>query len=132
MLLIIAMIFILLRSLSAVMLTVLIIFLADILAFGFKAYFDGVVSPMTAFAPSVILIFAVADCIYFLSSYLTFIPQGYSKQDAIKKSLRLNYKAINLTSLMTIIGFLCFNFSSSPAIRGMGNVVVLGFFSLGL
>ncbi|NRB40448.1 MAG: MMPL family transporter, partial [Pseudomonadales bacterium] len=128
-LLIVVMMAVLMRSLSAVGLTLMVIFVSDIIAFGFKGYVSGVVSPMTGFAPSVILTIAVADCIHLLTSYLKLVSDGMDRDQALRESLRLNYKAISLTSITTVIGFLCFNFSSSPAIRDMGNVVALGVFS---
>ncbi len=118
--------FLLLRSAYAVGLTLLVVFLSSLIAFGLKGYFNGEISPLTAMAPMVIMTLAVADCVHLLVSYLKLLGDGWNRQTALEESLRLNSKAISLTSLTSVIGFLCFNFSPSPVVRDMGNVIALG------
>jgi len=129
MLLIAILISVFLQSFYAVGLTMTIVGCSTIIAMGVKGFFSGVVSPMTSFVPTIILTIAVADCLHLLTTFQKRMNLGESKTDALKESLRLNCKAISLTSITTLIGFLCFNFSTSPAIRDMGNVIAVGVFS---
>ncbi len=118
--------FIMLRNTYAVYLTLLILLIDTIISMGLKGYINGEISPVSALSPTVIMTLAIADCIYILVCYLKLVSSGVSKKTAIEESLRMNYKAITLTSFTTVIGFLCFNFSSSPTIRDMGNTVAIG------
>jgi len=129
MLIIVLLISVLLRSAYAVWLTMIIVGCSTVIAMGVKGFVSGVVSPMTSFVPTIILTIAVADCLHLLTTYLNQLSSGLSQSDALKMSIRLNFKAISLTSITTLIGFLCFNFSTSPAIRDMGNVVAVGVFA---
>jgi predicted RND superfamily exporter protein len=54
------------------------------------------------------------------------LRQGHSKHEAIAQSVQINLKAIFLTNVTTILGFLGMNFSESPPFRDMGNIVGLG------
>ena len=54
------------------------------------------------------------------------LRRGYSKQEAILESLRLNLEAVFLTSITTVIGFLAMNFSEAPLFRDLGNIAAMG------
>lgn len=116
----------LLRNITGCVITLVVTLLSAGIAFGLKGHFNTVITPVTGMAPTTIFTLAIADCVHLLSGFQLFLSQGDSKHKAIMNSLRLNVKAISLTTLTTVIGFLCFNFSSSPAIRDMGNVVAMG------
>jgi hypothetical protein len=50
------------------------------------------------------------------------------RHDALRESLRINLNPVFITSLTTIIGVLCLNFSDSPPFQDLGNMVALGVF----
>ncbi|WP_027707299.1 efflux RND transporter permease subunit [Zooshikella ganghwensis] len=117
---------ILLRSTRAMLLVLSIVTLSVTIAFGIKGWFNPVISPVTAFAPSMIMIIAVADCIHLLNGFMYHRRQSLSHSAAIIETLRLTSRPVILTSVTTIIGFLGMNFSSSPAFHDLGNVVAIG------
>ncbi|MCW8900076.1 MAG: MMPL family transporter, partial [Gammaproteobacteria bacterium] len=61
-----------------------------------------------------------------LISYFHSIRNGMNRNDALHESLRINLDPIFITSLTTIIGVLCLNFSDSPPFQDLGNMVALG------
>ncbi|OUS28896.1 hypothetical protein A9Q99_10995 [Gammaproteobacteria bacterium 45_16_T64] len=77
-------------------------------------------------APVMILTLAVADCIHILSSYTHELTLGKSKKDAMIESLRINFIAVLLTSLLTGLGFLTLHFNDSPPYRALGYIVAAG------
>ena len=46
--------------------------------------------------------------------------------EAVVASLEINFKAVFITSLTTLVGFLGMNVSDSPPFRDLGNIVALG------
>ncbi|MGI0119263.1 efflux RND transporter permease subunit [Zooshikella sp. RANM57] len=117
---------VLLRSVRAMVLVLTLVTLSVTIAFGIKGWLNPVISPVTAFAPSMIMIIAVADCIHLLNGFMYHCRQGLNASAAVIETLRLNTRPVILTSVTTIIGFLAMNFSSSPAFHDLGNVVAIG------
>jgi hypothetical protein len=52
--------------------------------------------------------------------------EGFSKNNAIIESLRVNFHPVTLTSLTTIAGYLALNFSESRPIHDLGNITAIG------
>jgi predicted RND superfamily exporter protein len=57
---------------------------------------------------------------------LSSLQEGRSKNDALRESLRINFQAVVITSLTTIVGFLSLNFSDSPPFWHLGNLTAMG------
>lgn len=79
-------------------------------------------------APIAILALAVADCVHLSDSYLLVARDdpNSSRLSRVTHSLLLNSKAIFLTSLTSVLGFLTMNFCESPPYRDIGNLVAIG------
>lgn len=118
--------FIMLRSVSAVVVTLLVITLSNVVAMGAIVWTGVEITTVMAGAPAIILTLAVADSIHLLISYQQFIRDGNSKQVAMYESMRVNASPVFLTSLTTAIGFLCLNASQSPPFVDMANMVTIG------
>ena len=73
-----------------------------------------------------ILTLAVADCMHLLVTYFQARRGGADKQAAVIHTVRLNFQAVMLTSITTVIGFLALNFSESPPFHDLGNVSAIG------
>jgi predicted RND superfamily exporter protein len=101
-------------------------FLTTISAFGFFSWIGLTFTPPVGAAPSMITIIAVADCMHFLVSYYHELSVGKSKASAIRNALRTNIRPMFLTTLATVIGLLCLNFSEAPPYRDLGNIVAFG------
>lgn len=115
-----------LRSWLGTALTVSIIAMSCLSAMGIYGHLKQVLSGPSAQAPTIITTLAVADCIHFLTTVLDWMRQGMSKEDAIRKSLDINSKAMFLTSITTVFGFLGMNFSDVPSFWDLGNITAIG------
>lgn len=116
----------LLRSVSATVISVAVIFMSILVGMGLFGWAGLKLTAPTASAPTIILTMAVADAVHLLVSYINSMRHGMNKQDAMVESLRVNMQPIFLTSVTTIIGFLTMNFSEVPPLAHLGNIVATG------
>ncbi len=117
---------VLLRSITGVLITLLIVSFSIIGTFGMYAWFGKALTVVSGFVPSIIITIGVADAVHILVSFFYERRHGKNKQAAIYEALRINALPIFLTSLTTIIGVLMLNFSDSPPYRDLGNMVAIG------
>ncbi len=116
----------LLRSVSATFATVLVIFMSILTALGLFFFFGfKMTGPLTG-APTIILTMAVADSVHLLSNFFISMRNGANKHDALVDSIRINFQPILITSVTTAIGFLTMNFAEVPPLTHLGNVVAIG------
>ena len=114
------------RSIAASFSTLLVTLGAIIGALGAAGWLGISLSPPSASAPTIILTIVVADCMHLLSAYYAGLRRGEEKNAAMKTALTENFRAIYLTSLTTMAGFMTLNFSDSPPFRDLGNISALG------
>ena len=117
---------ILLRSFSATISSIMMIFFTIIFAMGLMGWLGWKLTPASASAPTIIMTMAVADTVHLLVTFLHNLRKGMNKADAIADSLRINIQPIFITSVTTAIGFLSMNFSDVPPFHDLGNVVAIG------
>ena len=117
---------ILLRSLRGMIATLLLITFSIVMTMGIYGWFNYTMAPVAGWVPSIIMTIAVADSVHVLISYFHSIRAGMNRNDALHESIRINLNPIFITSLTTIIGVLCLNFSDSPPFQDLGNMVALG------
>ncbi|MBT7444013.1 MAG: MMPL family transporter [Methylococcales bacterium] len=115
-----------LRSISGTLATLLVIAFSTIIAVGITGYAGVALDPISLTATIVILTLAIADSVHILLSVFHKMGQGEDKLSAIRYSIKSNFLAVSITSLTTIIGFLCLNFSDSPPFWHLGNITALG------
>lgn len=123
--LIVVVMYLLLRSFSGVLLTLVVITLSTLSIFGIFVGLGGVLTPGVSSVPNMVMIIAVADCMHLLLSYYHYLGND-EKKVALMKALAINFKPMFITSLTTAIGLLCLNFSESPPYRDLGNLVAMG------
>ncbi len=118
----------LLRSFTATLGTVLVIFFSIATAMGLTGWLGIALTGPSSAAPTIVLTMAVADCVHILVTFLFVLRQSEShdKSVAIVESLRINLHPVFLTSLTTAIGFLSMNFGDVPPFRDLGNIVAMG------
>ena len=121
-----ALTWLIIRSLSATFATLVIIMLSSIIGMGVAGFFGVKLTPISMSAPIVILTLAVADSIHILLSLRGLMREGMGKTDALVESVRLNFLPVTITSLTTIVGFLALNFSDSPPYWHLGNITAVG------
>lgn len=120
------MLLLLLKSVSALVGIIFVIAFSIVTAMGMAGWFGIALTPPSASAPTIIMTLAVADSVHFLISMLALMKRGYSKNDAIVESLRINIGPIFLTSLTTAIGFIAMNSSDAPPFHDLGNITAIG------
>ena len=125
-LLILATVFFLLRSVSATIVTFIVILSSVVTAFGLAGWLGIELSSPVMSAPIIIMTLAVADCVHILSTWITELRSGNDKKTAMRESLRVNFMPVFLTSLTTAIGFLSLNTSDAPPFGDLGNVAAMG------
>lgn len=114
------------RSITATFTTLVVIMLSLMAAMGAGGWMGIKLTPPSAAAPTIIMTLAIADSIHVLISVLQKMREGFTKQDAIRESLRLNFMPVFITSLTTVIGFLSMNFSEVPPFHDLGNLTSIG------
>lgn len=119
---------ILLRSLRGMIATLLLITFSIVVTMGIYGWFNYTLAPVAGWVPSIIMTIAVADSVHILISYFHSLRYGMERDDALRESLRININPVFVTSITTIIGVLCLNFSDSPPFQDLGNMVALGVF----
>lgn len=125
-LLILATVYLLLRSISGTFVTFVIVMVSTVTAFGLAGWMGIELSSPVMSAPVIIMTLAVADCVHILSSWMSEMRAGKDKITAMKESLRVNFMPVFLTSVTTAIGFLSLNTSDAPPFGDLGNVAAMG------
>lgn len=125
-LVIIILLVLLLRSIRGMLVTILLVSFSVIITMGIYGWFDYVMTPVAGWVPSIIMTIAVADSVHILISYFHSLRHGTNRNDALRESLRINLNPVFVTSITTMIGVLCLNYSDSPPYRDLGNMVALG------
>lgn len=116
----------LVRSLSAVLASLMVILFSMVAGMGAAGWLGIVLTPPSASAPTVIMTLAVADAIHIIVTQMALMRDGLEKRLALVESLRLNFMPVLLTSVTTAIGFLTMNFSDAPPFRDLGNITAIG------
>ena len=114
------------RSLTATISTLIVIALSTMVAMGVAGFAGIELTPISMSATIVILTLAVADSIHILISLRGLMREGMSKLEALPEAMRLNFMAVAVTSLTTIVGFLALNFSDAPPFWHLGNITAVG------
>jgi len=123
---IIGLIGVLTRSVSNTLVTLIIMNMSVVSTIGIVSHFDLLINNISGIAPMIVMTLAIAECVHLLSYYSDRLREGFSKEEAMKKSLESNFVAIFLTSFTTSIGFLGMNTSDSPPYVELGNISALG------
>lgn len=118
--------FLALRSFTATIATLIVIILSSMIVMGAGGMMRVLLTPVSLTAPTIVLTLAIADSIHILVSMRELMATGMEKCKALIESIRINFLAISITSLTTIVGFMALNFSDSPPFRHLGNMTAAG------
>ncbi|MEO1015081.1 MAG: MMPL family transporter [Pseudomonadota bacterium] len=114
------------RSVTATLATVLIVILSASIGMGWAGFVGIKLAGPSPSAVIVILTLAIADSIHILITARAALRRGLEKRAAIIEAMRINFLAVSITSLTTIVGFMSLNFSDSPPFRDFGNISAVG------
>ncbi len=118
-----------LKSISTVVLALLVIILSTLVAFGVGGWLHIELNPINIIAGVIILTVAVADCVHIFNDHIREINRGTDKTAAALASLSRNFYPTLLTTLTSATGFLSLNFSDAPPFRSLGSITALGVIS---
>ena len=121
-----ALTWLIIRSFTATISTLVVIMLSTIVGMGAAGFAGVKLTPIAMSAPIVILTLAVADSIHILLSLRGLMREGLGKTEALVEAVRINFLPVSITSLTTIVGFLSLNFSDSPPYWHLGNITAVG------
>ncbi len=116
----------LLRSYSAIFVSLNLIIFSILIGMGISLWAGVKMTSASMPAPIMIMTLAVADCVHLYVTLLQGLGKGLKKREAIVESVRVNFLPVLLTSVTTAIGFLMMNFSDSPPFHDLGNITALG------
>jgi predicted RND superfamily exporter protein len=114
------------RSLAASLASLMVLCLSIVTAMGLAGWLGIPLSPVAINAPNIILIVAICDCVHLLTGYLHSVRQGTDRREAMVNSLKSNMRALWITSVTTVVGFLSLNSSEAHPFRDLGNITALG------
>lgn len=123
---IIAITWMMLRSVSATISTMLVIIFSSVTALGLAGYLNILLTPPSMTSPQIITTLAVANSVHLCMTMFAFMHEGHSKLEALTKSVAKNFAPTFLTSVTTVVGFLSINFTDSPPLRDLGNITAIG------
>ena len=118
--------FLSLRSISATFVTLVVIILSTMISLGAAGLMGVLLTPVSLTAPTIVLTLAIADSIHILISMRELMSSGVEKAQALVEAIRINFLAVTITSITTIVGFLALNFSDSPPFHHLGNMTASG------
>ncbi len=118
--------FLSLRSITATFVTLVVIILSTMIALGSAGMMGVLLTPVSLTAPTIVLTLAIADSIHILISMRELMSTGVEKAKALIEAIRINFLAVTITSVTTIVGFLALNFSDSPPFHHLGNMTASG------
>ena len=114
------------RSFSATVAVFFVILLSVMTTLGAAGVMRVALTPLSMSATIVVLTLAVADSIHILMTFRQNMRRGLEKRDALIDAMRVNFLAVGITSLTTIVGFLALNASDSPPFWHLGNMAASG------
>ncbi|MFL0810652.1 MAG: MMPL family transporter [Agarilytica sp.] len=117
---------VLLRSVTATFATLLVIIFSMLAAMGGAGWLGIKLTPPSTAATTIITTLAVADSIHILTTLFAGMRKGMNRLDALRYSMRLNVGPVFLTSVTTAIGFLSMNTSDAPPFHDLGNITAIG------
>ncbi len=115
-----------LRSFTGTLSTLLVIIFSTIVTMGAAGFMGVKLTPTSMIAPTIIMTLAIADSVHILVSLRDAMRAGMDKISALIEAIRVNFLAVGITSITTIIGFLALNFSDSPPFNHLGNMTAIG------
>ena len=118
--------FLLYRSISAVIIPALTGFSSVIITLGFMGYCGIPITPLTCIIPLLLVVVGSTEDMHLLSEYGQALAHGEDSQSAIRSMLRHGGLAVLLTSTTTIIGFTTIIWNPIPMLKSFGIAATFG------
>jgi predicted RND superfamily exporter protein len=115
-----------LRSITGVILSLLIIVSAILLSMGSAGWLGIELNNCTAMVPQFMIAIGIADAVHILVTFLNYQKKGLNQRDAVETTLIKNIRPTLLTSFSTAFGFFSFATAGIPPIANMGIMAGIG------
>lgn len=115
----------LLKSPYPVFVAFIVATLSALAALGTGAWLGIEYSMLAINAFIISITIAVAHCIHIFTQFYIEL-RDKPKLEALKDSLKVNYFAVSMTTLTTMVGFLSLNFNDLPPAVALGNAAAIG------
>lgn len=114
------------RSITVTAVTMLVIGLTVAATLGLYGWLGQVLNSASGASPAVIMTLFFADCVHFVTSVIQQQARLGDRRKAVAVAIRINLLPTIIKTLTTIVGFLSLNFSDSPPLSELGNMVAVG------
>ena len=114
------------RSATVTGVAVTVIGLTVALSMGLYGWFGAVLNSASGSAPAVIMTLFFADCVHFVTTVIQQQTRVGDRDRAVAIAIRVQLMPTLIKTLTTIVGFLSLNFSDSPPLSELGNMVAVG------
>ena len=108
------------RSVIASLLPTVSVIAGLVILYGYAAWIGRDINIATLMFPTVMAVVGITDLIHLYTKYQDELEKGFEKIQAIKSSIMELRTTLFLTSLTTMIGFLCVSFSKIPYVHTFG------------
>ncbi len=117
--------FILLRSVNAVAISMLVVAIAEVWTLGTIQWFGFEITVLTGLIPPLVVVISITNCVYLLNKYhIEFVKHG-NKTKALTRIIEKIGLATLFTNLTAAIGFGVFYFTQSEILKQFGLVAGL-------
>ncbi len=123
------------RSISAVIMSLLVVMMGVVWSFGILVLFGYKITLLTALIPPLIVVIGVPNCIYFLNKYHTTYKETNDKNEALTTMVGRMGIVTLFCNIAAAIGFAVFALTKSALLKEFGavaglNIMILFFISL--
>lgn len=115
-----------LRSLSGVLLSLVVVFLSTLGAMSFAGWTSIEMTNITLVLPQILVAIGVADAVHIIVVYRRSRQHGLDRQAATEYSLLKNFMPTVITTLTTSAGFLSFTTADLKPVAGLGVLAAFG------
>ncbi len=116
----------LMRTVSGVVLPLLIMLLCIPAVFGFAGWAGITLNNIATAVPSIMLATSISDSAHVIGAFIHERQLGHDKKEAARRALATNFLATFLTSFTTALGFLSFATVNVRPIEGLGYMIAFG------
>lgn len=102
-----------------------VLFFATVATFGFAGWTGVTLTAGTAISPLAVMVLVSTSCVHIILAWIR-AAEDDTDPDPFRHSLTENLAPVTVSHLTTAFGFLCLNFSPSPPLADMGNIVAFG------
>ena len=112
-------------SILKVVASLMVLFFSTVATFGFAGWTGVTLTAGTAISPLAVMVLVSTSCVHIILAWIR-AAEDDTDPRPFRHSLIENLAPVTVSHLTTAFGFLCLNFSPSPPLADMGNIVAFG------